>query len=77
LYLDALDRRIRQHFPGLTYIQQLCIAIEEEWTNIPQATINNFPPDTKIIGNNIVEIFRPLLINDIMIYKNRDVDRFF
>ncbi len=32
---DALDR------PVPANIQQLCTAIEEEWTNIPQATINN------------------------------------
>ncbi len=38
---DALDRRIRQSVPALANIQQLCTAIEEEWTNIPQATINN------------------------------------
>ncbi len=38
---DALDRRIRQHVPVPVNIQQLCTAIEEEWTNILQATINN------------------------------------
>ncbi len=38
---DALDRRIRQHVPVPANIQQLRTAIEEEWTNIPQATINN------------------------------------
>ncbi len=38
---DALDRRIRQRVPVHAYIQQLRTAIEEEWTNIPQATINN------------------------------------
>ncbi len=38
---DALDRCIRQHVPVPANIQQLCTAIEEEWTNIPQATINN------------------------------------
>ncbi len=38
---DALDRRIRQRVPVLANIQQLHTAIEEEWTNIPQATINN------------------------------------
>ncbi|ROL46085.1 Transposable element Tcb1 transposase [Anabarilius grahami] len=38
---DALDRRIRQRVPVPANIQQLCTAIEEEWTNIPQATINN------------------------------------
>ncbi len=37
---DALDRRIRQHVPVPANIQQLRTAIEEEWTNIPQATIN-------------------------------------
>ncbi|KAG5853629.1 hypothetical protein ANANG_G00028010 [Anguilla anguilla] len=38
---DALDRRIRQRVPVPTNIQQLRTAIEEEWDNIPQATINN------------------------------------
>uniref|UniRef100_A0AAY5L537 Tc1-like transposase DDE domain-containing protein n=1 Tax=Esox lucius TaxID=8010 RepID=A0AAY5L537_ESOLU len=38
---DALDRRIRQRVPGPANIQQLPTAIEEEWINIPQATINN------------------------------------
>ncbi|KAG5846187.1 hypothetical protein ANANG_G00147140, partial [Anguilla anguilla] len=37
----ALDRRIRQCVPVPTSIQELCTAIEEEWDNIPQATINN------------------------------------
>ncbi len=40
-HLDALDRRIRQRVPVPANIQQLRTAIEEEWTNIPQATINN------------------------------------
>ncbi len=38
---DALDRHIRQCVPVPANIQQLRTAIEEEWTNIPQATINN------------------------------------
>ncbi len=38
---DALDRRVRQRVPVPANIQQLRTAIEEEWTNIPQATINN------------------------------------
>ncbi|ROK31145.1 Transposable element Tcb2 transposase [Anabarilius grahami] len=38
---DALDRRIRQRVPVPANIQQLRTAIEEKWTNIPQATINN------------------------------------
>ncbi|KAL0185122.1 hypothetical protein M9458_020818, partial [Cirrhinus mrigala] len=38
---DALDRRIRQRVPVSANIQQLHTAIEVEWTNIPQATINN------------------------------------
>ncbi|KAK7933666.1 hypothetical protein WMY93_004562 [Mugilogobius chulae] len=38
---DVLDRRIRQRAPVPTNIQQLRTAIEEEWTNIPQATIDN------------------------------------
>ncbi len=35
---DALDRRIRQCVPVPDNIQQLCTAIEEEWTNISQST---------------------------------------
>ncbi|KAL0179068.1 hypothetical protein M9458_024510, partial [Cirrhinus mrigala] len=38
---DPLERCIRQRVPVPTNIQQLHTAIEEEWTNIPQATINN------------------------------------
>ncbi len=38
---DALDQRIRQRVPVPANIQQLHTAIEEEWTNITQATINN------------------------------------
>ncbi len=38
---DALDRHIRQRVPVPANIQQLRTSIEEEWTNIPQATINN------------------------------------
>uniref|UniRef100_A0A8C6S7K6 Uncharacterized protein n=1 Tax=Neogobius melanostomus TaxID=47308 RepID=A0A8C6S7K6_9GOBI len=38
---DVLDRQIRQRVPVPTNIQQLRTAIEEEWTNIPQATIDN------------------------------------
>ncbi len=38
---DALDRRIRQRVPVPANIQQLRTAIEEEWTNIAQTTINN------------------------------------
>jgi len=38
---DALDQGIQQRFPGPANIQQLHTAIEEEWTNIPQAAINN------------------------------------
>jgi len=38
---DALDRPIRLGVPGPANIQQLRTAIEEEWINIPQATINN------------------------------------
>ncbi len=35
---DVLDRHIRQRVPVTAKIRT---AIEEEWTNIPQATINN------------------------------------
>ncbi len=38
---DALDRHIRQHVPVPANFRQLRTAIKEEWTNIPQATINN------------------------------------
>ncbi len=38
---DALDRRMRQRVPVPANIQQLHTAIEEEWTNITQPTINN------------------------------------
>ncbi len=38
---DALDRHIRQRVPVPANIQQLHTAIKVEWTNIPQATINN------------------------------------
>ncbi len=38
---DALDQRIWQRVTVPANIQQLRTAIEEEWTNIPQATINN------------------------------------
>uniref|UniRef100_A0A8C7Z1I8 Transposase n=1 Tax=Oryzias sinensis TaxID=183150 RepID=A0A8C7Z1I8_9TELE len=38
---DALDRRTRQRVQVPANIQQLRTAIEEEWTNIPQATIDN------------------------------------
>ncbi len=38
---DALDRHIRHRVPVPDNIQQLRTTIEEEWTNIPQATINN------------------------------------
>uniref|UniRef100_A0A8D3ED23 Transposable element Tcb2 transposase n=1 Tax=Scophthalmus maximus TaxID=52904 RepID=A0A8D3ED23_SCOMX len=44
---DALDRRIGQHVPGPANIQQLRTAIEKEWTNIPQATINNLINSTR------------------------------
>jgi hypothetical protein len=37
----ALDRRVRQGVPVPANIHQLRTAIEEEWDNIPQATINS------------------------------------
>ena len=48
---DALDGRVRQHVPVPDNIQQLRTAIEVEWDNIPQATINSLinsmvTPDT-------------------------------
>jgi hypothetical protein len=36
-----LDRRVLQSVPVPANIQQLRTAIEEEWDNIPQATINS------------------------------------
>ncbi len=44
---DALDRSIRQRVPVPAKIQQLRTAIEEEWTNITQATINNLINTTR------------------------------
>ncbi len=44
---DALDRRIRQCVPVPANIQQLRTAIEEEWTNISQATIYNLINSTR------------------------------
>ncbi len=41
MFWDALDRRKGQRVPVPANIQQLHTAIEEEWTNIAQATINN------------------------------------
>ena len=38
---DALDRRVQQRVPVPANTQQLHTAIEEEWDNIPQATINS------------------------------------
>ncbi len=38
---DVLDRRLWQRVPVPANIQQLRTAINEEWTNIPQATIKN------------------------------------
>ena len=38
---DALVRRVKQRVPVPANIQQLCTAIEKEWDNIPQTTINS------------------------------------
>jgi hypothetical protein len=38
---DALGLFVQQCVPVHTIIQQLCTAIEEDWDNIPQATINS------------------------------------
>ncbi len=38
---DDLDRCVRQCVTVPAKIQQLHIAIEEEWTNIQQATVNS------------------------------------
>ena len=38
---EALDRRVRQRVPVPANFQQLRTAIEEEWDNIPPATINS------------------------------------
>ena len=38
---DSLDRRVRQCVPVPDNIQQLHTAIEDEWDNVPQATISS------------------------------------
>ena len=38
---DALDQHVGQHVPIPANIQQLRTAIEEDWTDIPQATIKS------------------------------------
>ena len=38
---DGLDRRVQQRVPDPANIQQLHTTIEEEWDDIPQATINS------------------------------------
>ena len=38
---DTLDRRVRHSVPVPANNQQLRTAIEEEWDNIPQCTINS------------------------------------
>ena len=38
---DTVHQRVRQCVPIPVNIQKLCRAIEEEWDNIPQATINS------------------------------------
>ena len=38
---DALDRRVRQRVPVPAHTLYLRIAIEEQWENIPLATINS------------------------------------
>ena len=38
---NALNRRVRQHVPDPANIHQLYTAIEEEWDNIPRASINS------------------------------------
>ncbi len=38
---DALNRRVRQCVPVVANIQQLRTAIEQEWADIPHATINS------------------------------------
>ncbi len=48
---DALDRRIRQRVPVPANIQQLRTAIEDERTNIPQATINNLINSMRRMAN--------------------------
>ena len=40
-FWDALDRRVQQHVPVPAIIQQLLTAVEKEWNNILQATINS------------------------------------
>ena len=45
---DTLDRRVRQRVPVPANIQQLLTAIEEEWDNIPQATITTWTTLSKV-----------------------------
>ena len=37
----SVARAMNVHFSTISRLQQLRTAIEEEWTNIPQATIDN------------------------------------
>ena len=37
----SVARALNVHFSTISRLQQLRTAIEEEWTNIPQATIDN------------------------------------
>ena len=38
---DVLDRRVRDRVPVPGNVQQLRVALQQEWNNIPQATIDN------------------------------------
>lgn len=38
---DVLDRRVRDRVPVPENVRQLRGALQEEWDNIPQATIDN------------------------------------
>uniref|UniRef100_A0AAY5KQ81 Tc1-like transposase DDE domain-containing protein n=1 Tax=Esox lucius TaxID=8010 RepID=A0AAY5KQ81_ESOLU len=51
---DDLDQRIQQCVPGPANIQQRCTAIEEEWNNIPQATVNNLINSMRQLDRNEV-----------------------
>ena len=47
---DALDRRVRQRVPVPINIPSIRTAIEEEWDNIPQDTINSLINSVKEMG---------------------------
>uniref|UniRef100_A0A8C8BYC5 Dihydrolipoyllysine-residue succinyltransferase component of 2-oxoglutarate dehydrogenase complex, mitochondrial n=1 Tax=Oncorhynchus tshawytscha TaxID=74940 RepID=A0A8C8BYC5_ONCTS len=53
---DALGRYVQQRVPVSTNIQQLCTVFEEEWDNIPQATINSLINSINVILCNTTRV---------------------